>query len=101
MARVVSERGLSAAATPKCAAFDPDQLRSAREDIKELLKNNFCHPILCPLKKMTRIQAYGFLTTTIMNRCFQCSTKEHVVGWYSTGPKLPDNDLEVHRLFHK
>lgn len=42
----MSERGLSAAATPKCAASDPDQLRSAREDIKELLKTNFCHPIL-------------------------------------------------------
>ena len=42
----VSERGLSSAATPKCAASDPDQLKSAREDIKELLKSNFCHPIL-------------------------------------------------------
>jgi hypothetical protein len=42
----VSERGLSAVATPKCAASDPDQLRSARADIKELLKTNFCHPIL-------------------------------------------------------
>ncbi|XP_059453575.1 probable L-ascorbate peroxidase 6, chloroplastic/mitochondrial isoform X1 [Corylus avellana] len=49
VARVVSERGLSAAATPKCAASDPDQLRSAREDIKELLKTNFCHPILIRL----------------------------------------------------
>lgn len=29
------------------------------------------------------------------------SAKEHVVGWYSTGPKLRENDLEVHRLFHK
>lgn len=46
VARDVSERGLSAAATPICAASDPDQLRSAREDIKELLKTKFCHPIL-------------------------------------------------------
>lgn len=45
----VSERGLSSAATPKCAASDPDQLKSAREDIKELLKSNFCHPILVRL----------------------------------------------------
>ncbi|RWW83597.1 hypothetical protein BHE74_00007895 [Ensete ventricosum] len=29
-----------------CAASDPAQLRSAREDIKELLKTTFCHPIL-------------------------------------------------------
>ncbi|RRT52525.1 hypothetical protein B296_00043580, partial [Ensete ventricosum] len=29
-----------------CASSDPAQLRSAREDIKELLKTTFCHPIL-------------------------------------------------------
>ncbi|XP_050381815.1 26S proteasome non-ATPase regulatory subunit 7 homolog A-like [Argentina anserina] len=28
------------------------------------------------------------------------NAKEHVVGWYSTGPKLRENDLDVHRLFH-
>lgn len=28
------------------AASDPAQLKSAREDIKELLKSKFCHPIL-------------------------------------------------------
>ncbi|XP_028786806.1 26S proteasome non-ATPase regulatory subunit 7 homolog A-like isoform X2 [Neltuma alba] len=28
------------------------------------------------------------------------SDKEHVVGWYSTGPKLRANDLDIHRLFH-
>ncbi|URE43443.1 Peroxidase [Musa troglodytarum] len=32
-----------------CAASDPAQLRSAREDIKELLKTTFCHPILVRL----------------------------------------------------
>ncbi|KAJ6987221.1 26S proteasome non-ATPase regulatory subunit 7 [Populus alba x Populus x berolinensis] len=26
----------------------------------------------------------------------QESAKEHVVGWYSTGPKLRENDLEIH-----
>ncbi|NP_001234631.2 thylakoid-bound ascorbate peroxidase 6 [Solanum lycopersicum] len=36
-------------ASPKCAASDPDQLKSAREDIKELLKTTFCHPILVRL----------------------------------------------------
>jgi|APAra0007618328_1042625.scaffolds.fasta_scaffold09309_2 hypothetical protein len=30
--------------------------------------------------------------------CF--SAKEHVVGWYSTGPKLRENDLDVHALFN-
>ncbi|KAK9920455.1 hypothetical protein M0R45_029010 [Rubus argutus] len=28
------------------------------------------------------------------------NAKEHVVGWYSTGPKLRENDLDVHSLFH-
>ncbi|KAK9993658.1 hypothetical protein SO802_023361 [Lithocarpus litseifolius] len=46
----VSERGLSSTASPKCAAAsDPDQLQSAREDIKKLLDTSFCHPILVRL----------------------------------------------------
>ncbi|XP_022773279.1 L-ascorbate peroxidase S, chloroplastic/mitochondrial-like isoform X3 [Durio zibethinus] len=40
---------VSTRASPKCAASDPDQLKSAREDIKELLKSTFCHPILVRL----------------------------------------------------
>jgi 26S proteasome regulatory subunit N8 len=28
------------------------------------------------------------------------SAKEHIVGWYSTGPKLRENDLDVHALFN-
>uniref|UniRef100_A0A7N0THL7 JAB1/MPN/MOV34 metalloenzyme domain-containing protein n=1 Tax=Kalanchoe fedtschenkoi TaxID=63787 RepID=A0A7N0THL7_KALFE len=28
------------------------------------------------------------------------NAKEHVVGWYSTGPKLLENDLNVHALFN-
>ncbi|MBA0595788.1 hypothetical protein Gorai_012645 [Gossypium raimondii] len=43
---VSSTGGFSSVASPKCAASDPDQLKSAREDIKELLKSKFCHPIL-------------------------------------------------------
>ena len=27
------------------------------------------------------------------------NAKEHVVGWYSTGPKLRESDLEIHDLF--
>ncbi|KAH6782649.1 thylakoidal ascorbate peroxidase [Perilla frutescens var. hirtella] len=41
--------GYSTVSPPKCAASDPDQLKSAREDIKELLKTKFCHPILVRL----------------------------------------------------
>ncbi|KAG6475348.1 hypothetical protein ZIOFF_064566 [Zingiber officinale] len=40
-----SHRGTSVV----CAASYPDQLRAAREDIKELLKTTFCHPILVRL----------------------------------------------------
>ncbi|KAG1331141.1 putative L-ascorbate peroxidase T, chloroplastic [Cocos nucifera] len=32
-----------------CSASDPAQLKSAREDIRELLKTTFCHPILVRL----------------------------------------------------
>ncbi|KAF9594509.1 hypothetical protein IFM89_031627 [Coptis chinensis] len=28
------------------------------------------------------------------------NAKEHILGWYSTGPKLKENDLSIHRLFH-
>lgn len=42
----VSSAGLSSVTVTKCFASDPDQLRSAREDIKELLRTKFCHPIL-------------------------------------------------------
>lgn len=38
--------GFSSVAAPKGSASDPDQLKGAREDIKELLKSTFCHPIL-------------------------------------------------------
>jgi 26S proteasome regulatory subunit N8 len=27
------------------------------------------------------------------------NAKEHVIGWYSTGPKLRENDLDIHELF--
>ncbi|KAL8216167.1 hypothetical protein R6Q57_023004 [Mikania cordata] len=36
-------------ATPKCFASDPEQLRSAKKDIIDLLKTTFCHPILVRL----------------------------------------------------
>ncbi|KAM1774512.1 hypothetical protein ACFX1R_045935 [Malus domestica] len=42
-------RQYSPAAAPKCQASDPEQLRLAREDIKELLKTTFSHPILVRL----------------------------------------------------
>ncbi|KAL0323330.1 UNVERIFIED_CONTAM: L-ascorbate peroxidase S, chloroplastic/mitochondrial [Sesamum angustifolium] len=44
-----SRIGYSTASSPKCFASDPEQLKVAREDIKELLKTKFCHPILVRL----------------------------------------------------
>uniref|UniRef100_A0A5B6Z7V4 Plant heme peroxidase family profile domain-containing protein n=1 Tax=Davidia involucrata TaxID=16924 RepID=A0A5B6Z7V4_DAVIN len=45
----VSTGCYSTVASPTCFASDPDQLKSARENIKELLKTKFCHPILVRL----------------------------------------------------
>ncbi|KAL2317000.1 hypothetical protein Fmac_030876 [Flemingia macrophylla] len=42
----VSSGGFGTVSAPKSFASDPDQLKSAREDIKELLVSKFCHPIL-------------------------------------------------------
>ena len=47
---VLSSRGFAGASAPKCAASDLAQLKSAREDIKELLNTTFCHPILVYLE---------------------------------------------------
>ncbi|CAI9115412.1 OLC1v1016312C2 [Oldenlandia corymbosa var. corymbosa] len=35
--------------TPKCVASDPEQLKKAREEIKELLRTKYCHPIMVRL----------------------------------------------------
>ncbi|KAG5601247.1 hypothetical protein H5410_032617 [Solanum commersonii] len=45
----VSSGSFSTVASAKLGASDPDQLKSAREDIKELLNTKFCHPILVRL----------------------------------------------------
>ncbi|XP_022966548.1 26S proteasome non-ATPase regulatory subunit 7 homolog A-like [Cucurbita maxima] len=29
------------------------------------------------------------------------NAKEHIIGWYSSGPTLQENDLDIHQLFHK
>ncbi|KAJ4848035.1 putative L-ascorbate peroxidase 6, chloroplastic/mitochondrial [Turnera subulata] len=44
-----SNQKASAMSTVAAAASDPAQLKSAREDIKQLLKSTFCHPILVRL----------------------------------------------------
>jgi L-ascorbate peroxidase len=36
-------------ASPKCFASDPDQLKAARDDIKDLLKSTYSHPIMVRL----------------------------------------------------
>ncbi|XP_028775026.1 probable L-ascorbate peroxidase 6, chloroplastic/mitochondrial [Neltuma alba] len=45
----LSNGGYGTVSAPKSFASNPDQLRSAREDIRQLLKTKFCHPILIRL----------------------------------------------------
>ncbi|KAE8656328.1 L-ascorbate peroxidase T [Hibiscus syriacus] len=47
--QVSPSRRFSSVASPKCAASYTDQLKGAREDIRELLKSKYCHPILVRL----------------------------------------------------
>ncbi|XP_058089910.1 probable L-ascorbate peroxidase 6, chloroplastic/mitochondrial isoform X2 [Magnolia sinica] len=49
MTSIEVARASSGAASATCFASDLEQLKSAREDIKELLKTTFCHPILVRL----------------------------------------------------
>ncbi|ETO22641.1 26S proteasome regulatory subunit rpn-8 [Reticulomyxa filosa] len=36
-----------------------------------------------------------------MQTNFETIANEKVVGWYSTGPKLKKNDIEIHKLFYR
>ncbi|KAK7311541.1 hypothetical protein RJT34_09753 [Clitoria ternatea] len=45
----VFSAGYGTVSAPKSFASDPDQLKSAREDIKDLLRTKFCHPLLIRL----------------------------------------------------
>jgi len=36
---------------------------------------------------------------TMFDMFKRINAKEHVIGWYSTGPKLRENDLDIHELF--
>ncbi|KAL4565796.1 hypothetical protein LXL04_029902 [Taraxacum kok-saghyz] len=44
-----SSGDFAAVVTTKCVASNPDQLVSAREDIKDLLKATYCHPVMVRL----------------------------------------------------
>ncbi|KAL8132809.1 hypothetical protein AgCh_008330 [Apium graveolens] len=45
----LSRKNLSTVSSPKCFASNIEELKSAREDFKELLKSTFCHPIMVRL----------------------------------------------------
>nr|AII99884.1 peroxidase [Cicer arietinum] len=45
----VSSGRYGTASVTKALASDPDQLKSAREDIKELLRTKYCHPLMIRL----------------------------------------------------
>ncbi|KAG6393518.1 hypothetical protein SASPL_147761 [Salvia splendens] len=56
-----------------------------------------------PFEEDERDHSIWFLDHNYHESMFSMSrrinAKEHVVGWYSTGPKLKENDLSVHGLF--
>jgi len=56
----VSSGGYGTVSAPKSVASDPDQLKSAREDIKELLNSKFCHPILVMFASFLFIFCFSF-----------------------------------------
>ncbi|KAF3337743.1 putative L-ascorbate peroxidase 6 [Carex littledalei] len=47
--KLSQQRRATGSTTVICAASDPVQLKGAKEDIKELLKSTYCHPILVRL----------------------------------------------------
>ncbi|KAG5031394.1 hypothetical protein JHK82_015004 [Glycine max] len=85
----VSSGGYGTVSAPKSVASDPDQLKSAREDIKELLNSKFCHPILtCKLQIATNgpsllvvLLSFTFAEPTVSEAC-----KEAIrLGWHDAG----------------
>ncbi|KAK6135820.1 hypothetical protein DH2020_030428 [Rehmannia glutinosa] len=60
-------------------------------------------PVL-PFEDDDRDPSIWFLDNTyhesMLSMFRRINAKEHVVGWYSTGPKLKENDLNVHGLFN-
>lgn len=69
-------RSFSSPAATKCSASDPDQLKSAREDIKELLNTKFCHPIL------VRFSSYP--NFTFFWKRYVCISQVRL-GWHDAG----------------
>ncbi|KAL3650240.1 26S proteasome non-ATPase regulatory subunit 7 A [Castilleja foliolosa] len=59
---------------------------------------------LVPFEEDDRDPSIWFLDHNYHESMFSMSrrinAKEHVVGWYSTGPKLKENDLNIHGLFN-
>ncbi|ONK76832.1 uncharacterized protein A4U43_C02F290 [Asparagus officinalis] len=57
-----------------------------------------------PFEEDEKVPSIWFLDHNYHESMFsmfkRINAKEHVVGWYSTGPKLRENDLDVHALFN-
>lgn len=63
--------------------------------------NGICHFELTVNMMLVQGFSWGILTSMYLLISSDVLAKEHVVGWYSTGPKLRENDLDIHRLLHK
>jgi 26S proteasome regulatory subunit N8 len=62
-----------------------------------------CNSYAVPFEEDDKDPSIWFLDHNYHEAMFgmfkRINAKEHVVGWYSTGPKLRENDLSVHSLF--
>ncbi|XP_039059016.1 probable RNA-binding protein ARP1 [Hibiscus syriacus] len=59
------------------------------------------YPLVVPFEEDEKDTSIWFLDHNYHESMFKrINAKEHVVGWYSTGPKLRENDIDIHRLFH-
>ncbi|OWM83540.1 hypothetical protein CDL15_Pgr013021 [Punica granatum] len=62
-----------------------------------------CKGDLVPFEEDEKDPSIWFLDHNYHDAMFsmfkRINAKEHVVGWYSTGPKLRENDLNIHALF--
>ncbi|MCO5547598.1 hypothetical protein L7F22_001049 [Adiantum nelumboides] len=77
------------------------QMSPVRVEVGSLLYTSTC--TMVPFEEDDKDPSIWFLDhnyhETMFDMFKRINAKEHVVGWYSTGPKLRENDLNIHELF--
>ncbi|KAF8394935.1 hypothetical protein HHK36_018874 [Tetracentron sinense] len=88
--------------TNSYAGFNLGVSKEANE-VNDDFINDF-RPAVVPFEEDDKDPSIWFLDHNYHESMFsmfkRINAKEHVVGWYSTGPKLRENDLDIHGLFH-